>query len=182
MKTFTLEKILNELVLHGNSNKEEKKLLCNFIEFSIQKSCSMRLKAIWRSQNYLPFTVSLEWIAMKRGIKTLKASLAKFSRKKTSLLYDNSEPGLLIFPLHKRESLSVTAPGNVYFTCTSLTCCSNGSHVQVFELHTCLCLGAIEVVGAGNQLQQVSFGHKGNKVSMSVRGACVNSQSTSVAF
>lgn len=60
--------------------------------------------------------------------------------------------------------------------------CSNGSHVDVFALHARLCLGAVEVVGTGNQLQHVSFGHKGNKVSVSVLGARVNSQSTSVPF
>lgn len=42
------------------------------------------------------------------------------SWEKTSLPYDNRAPGLPIFPLHERESLSATAAGNVYFACASL--------------------------------------------------------------
>lgn len=96
--------------------------------------------------------------------QNFKSIFDKIFEKKTSVQCDNREPGLLIFPLHKRESLSAIAPGNVYFACTSLTCCSNGSRVQVFQLRTCLCLGATEVAGTGNQLQHVSLGHKGNKL------------------
>lgn len=40
--------------------EKKKKVFGNFIQFGIQKCCRIKLKAVWRSQNYLPFTFSLE--------------------------------------------------------------------------------------------------------------------------
>lgn len=163
---------------------QQQMLLCHFIEFSIQKSCSIKLKAIWRSQNYLPFTFSLEWIGMKRsvgndGVKTLKTSVAKVLRKKQASRMITGRLDSRFFHC-TRGKVWVQQPKEMFsphvlpwrgvLTAATLMC-SHYIHVCVWE-----------EVGTGNQLQHMSFGHKGNKVSMSVLGARVNSQSTSVSF
>lgn len=114
-------------------------MLCNFIEFSIQKSCHIKLKAIWRSQNYLPFTFSLEWIGMKRGlgndgIKTLKASVAKKKKKKKQASHMIAGRLDSRFSHCMRGKVWVRQPQEM-FTSPALPC-SNGSHVDVFALHT----------------------------------------------
>lgn len=150
--------------------KKRRRLVISFS--SPFKRCRIKLKAVWRSQNYLPFTFSLQWIGMKEGLANnhvkrdniSKTSAAKLCKIKPSALWQSSR----IFLLHKRGSFE---PGSVYLGRASLSPCSLAVFVWgCFFFNPC-CLEVIEREKTGNEMHYVSLGHKGNRVWMSVRGA-----------